>query len=96
LRLYHKTAATDDERNMLGAVHKRRPHKNDSLVRTDSAPLVGADTLNFKKLEVFFAPKSLGVRIRINPLLLVRKISAPHSPLTADVFYGQPLIPFKK
>jgi len=57
--------------------------------KIDPSPCPCGHIINFEKFEVF-APKSADVRISI----LIRKMSAlnrPLHPLTADVFYGQPL-----
>jgi len=53
--------------SLLGAVHKRCPHKIDppcpQNVRTGSTPLVCADTPKISKNPRVFAPKSADVRI---------------------------------
>jgi len=87
----------------LGAVHKKRPQKINSPgpqnVRTGSTPLSPCPcghNINFEKSEVFLHQKCR--RPRLKNLLSPLSAKCPHwtnlSILTADVFYGRPLIPY--
>jgi len=80
-------------KNVLGVVHKGRPHKIDPLVRKMSAlaqpPCPCRHTINFEKSDVFYTKKCGRPHLK-NPSSLVRTGQPLH--LTAYVFYGQPLL----
>jgi len=73
---------------LLGAVHKGRPHK---IAKIDLLPPCPCGhTINFQKSEVFFT-KKCGRPHLSSPLSENVRTRQTPSPLTADIFYGQPL-----